>query len=180
MFAASSWLGKIWANRIMAGDKAAHDRAIERLRTDLRQTAFEHEVRFTRLHQTQAEVIADLYGKLVDYHHAGQEFLYGGARVDPEKHGAFIAAHHELNRFYERRRIYLPSDLCDRLSGFMSRVNQEVVSKFILKDTIPMGPEERKDFVDDLMKRWKFVTEEMPAVREALVREFRTILGVNE
>jgi hypothetical protein len=31
----SSWLGKVWANRIMAGDRAKHDRALEQLRAEL-------------------------------------------------------------------------------------------------------------------------------------------------
>jgi hypothetical protein len=162
----------------MVADKADHDKALERIRTDLRQTAFEHEVRFARLHQTQAEVIAELYGKLVDCHLAGQEFLYGGAHVDEEKHRAFMKAHRGLQQFYERRRIYLPSVLCDQVSAFMSSVHQEVMSKLILRDFAPLTPDERKDRVDDLMKRWKFVTEEMPAVLGALVREFQAILGV--
>ena len=178
VFSLSSWLGKMWANRIMVADKADHDKALERIRTDLRQTAFEHEVRFARLHQTQAEVIAELYGKLVDYHQAGQEFLYGGAHVDAEKHRAFIKAHRDLQQFYERRRIYLPSDLCDRVSAFMFRLDREVTSKVILKDSVPITIDDRRDYVNDLMKRWTFVTEEMPAVREALVQEFRAILGV--
>lgn len=179
MFSLSSWLGKIWASRIMAADKAAHDKALERIRTDLRQTAFEHEVRFARLHQTQVEVIAErLYGKLVDYHQAGQDFLFGGGHVDPQKNEAFVNVHRDLQQFYERRRIYLPPDLCDQVSAFMSSVGQEVMSKIILRDFVPTTPAEAKNRVDDLMKRWKFVTEQMPAVREALVREFRAILGV--
>jgi hypothetical protein len=35
----STWLGKIWANRIMLADRAAHDRELERLRTELRAEA---------------------------------------------------------------------------------------------------------------------------------------------
>ena len=31
----SSWLGKIWASRIMAADRAKHDRELEKLRSDL-------------------------------------------------------------------------------------------------------------------------------------------------
>ena len=178
MFSLSSWLGKIWANRIMVADKADHDKALERIRTDLSQTAFEQEVRFARLHQTQAEVIAELYGKLVDYHQAGEKFLYGGAHVDAEKGRRFKEAHRDLQQFYERRRIYLPSDLCDRVSAFMFRLDREVTSKVILKDSVPITIDDRRDYVNDLMKRWTFVTEEMPAVREALVQEFRAILGV--
>jgi hypothetical protein len=135
-------------------------------------------VRFARLHQTQAEVIAELYGKLVDYHQAGQDFLFGGAQVDAQKNRAFVEAHRDLEHFYERHRIYLPPALCDQVSTFVSRVGQEVMSKLILRDFVPTTPAEGKDRVDDLMKRWKFVTEEMPAVREALVQEFRAILGV--
>jgi hypothetical protein len=35
VFALSSWLGKVWANRIMADDQAAHARSLEQLRSKL-------------------------------------------------------------------------------------------------------------------------------------------------
>jgi hypothetical protein len=35
LFAMSSWLGKVWANRIMANEKANHDRDLAKLRADL-------------------------------------------------------------------------------------------------------------------------------------------------
>src|SRR5689334_4601933 len=92
VFMLSSWLGKVWANRLMAGDKSKHDMALERLRTELRQNAFENEVRFGRLHQTQAEVIAELYQKLDDFYSAGQDFLYGGRHFNQTTSDAFQSA----------------------------------------------------------------------------------------
>lgn len=37
ILALSAWLGKVWANRIMQGDKAKHDRELEELRAELLQ-----------------------------------------------------------------------------------------------------------------------------------------------
>lgn len=31
----SSWLGKVWADRLMESEKATHDRDLERLRSEL-------------------------------------------------------------------------------------------------------------------------------------------------
>ena len=62
---------------LMSAEKAKHDRELELLRSDIRREAFQSEVRFTRLHEKRAEVIADLFTKLVALVDAAHQHLIG-------------------------------------------------------------------------------------------------------
>jgi len=55
------------AEEFKAKLKADGDMEIEKLKNSLQMVAFEHQVRFSKLHETRAEVIADLYKRLVEY-----------------------------------------------------------------------------------------------------------------
>ncbi len=46
IFGLSSWLGKVWANRLMESEKAAHARDLEKLRSELQHT---NEVKLSQL-----------------------------------------------------------------------------------------------------------------------------------
>ena len=60
----SSWLGKVWAQRILAREQA-----------ELHRLAKEHEIRFTELHLERAHVIKGLYEKLVDLYDSMHSLL---------------------------------------------------------------------------------------------------------
>jgi hypothetical protein len=74
--ALSTWIGKIWANRLMQRDIARHQEDLERLKSELKRLESEHSVRFARLHERQAEVIASLYEKLYQFNIALHRLLF--------------------------------------------------------------------------------------------------------
>src|SRR5437763_16755984 len=61
------WIGVVGGSiGVAAGAYAALSaRSIEHLRAKLKSEAYEHDVRFARLHEKRVDVIADLYAKLV-------------------------------------------------------------------------------------------------------------------
>ncbi len=56
--------------------KASADAEIERLKIALQMRALEHEVRFSKLHEKRAEVIAELYGRLVEISMLAHQYAY--------------------------------------------------------------------------------------------------------
>ncbi|MGA2138909.1 MAG: hypothetical protein ABSH14_08620 [Verrucomicrobiia bacterium] len=177
VFALSNWIGKVWADRLMASEKAKHDAALELLRADIRKAAFESEIRFSKLHEKRAEVIADLYSKLVEFVAAAEQFLYGGASIDPEKHRLYVERQKEFYDTFNRNRIYFPTALCNALSDFIAELHRLTSEKYILGDYRPMTPEESKDWRTTLLDRWKAITVEVPKLKEQLTEEFRRLLG---
>jgi len=55
--------------------KAETDQKLEELRNSFRMRAFEHETRFLRLHEKRAEILAELYKKLVEAASAARVFV---------------------------------------------------------------------------------------------------------
>src|SRR5476649_1844365 len=60
-----SYLSQKGKNLATKEDIAEITAKIEGVKTDLRKGAFEHEVRFSKLHERRAEVLAEIYKRLV-------------------------------------------------------------------------------------------------------------------
>src|SRR6266498_2439015 len=90
---------------------------IERLKGSLQILATEHQVRFTKLHEKRAEIIADLYKKLVTLHRSGEFFVITRENnPDPSKDKEFRELQErmsEFQQFYEQHQIYLPLHVCN-------------------------------------------------------------------
>ncbi|MCX6980461.1 MAG: hypothetical protein NTV08_06875 [Verrucomicrobia bacterium] len=178
VFAFSNWLGKLWADRLMSAEKAKHDRELESFRADIKRDAFQSEVRFTRLHEKQAEVIADLFTKLVALVDAADQHLIG-PRVDPEKYKAYRDRETEFTSTFDRNQIYFASELCEALSNFASKLRRSSNKKWIWQDVQPETEPDRNEWRARLEAQSKLVTEEVPALKRQLTDEFRTLLGVH-
>src|SRR5712692_5646461 len=87
-------LGKSFLDKLIVRDtkqfesdlKAKSDAAIEHLKNELQLRTIEHQVRFSRLHEKRAVVIAELYGHLVEAIWEAESFLSQVKRVgEPDK-----------------------------------------------------------------------------------------------
>jgi kynurenine formamidase len=70
LLALSSWLGKIWANRILEGDKAKYQKEFAELKSELDRRLHAHNVAAARLDTQRVDAIRGLYGALVAWHEA--------------------------------------------------------------------------------------------------------------
>ena len=61
--AAVTYLGRTISQQLLSRD-------MEKFKAELQLVALEHRVRFTRLHEQQAEIVAEVYGKLENVHFA--------------------------------------------------------------------------------------------------------------
>lgn len=66
----SSWLGKVWANRILESEKAKFQTEFALLKSDLDKKIHEHNVAVTRVDAQRVKAIQNLYGALVGWHEA--------------------------------------------------------------------------------------------------------------
>lgn len=77
------WLGKSLLEKVLQRDskrfeielKAKADATMEQLKSDLQLRTIEHQVRFSRLHEKQATVIAELNAHLVEALWEAESFL---------------------------------------------------------------------------------------------------------
>jgi hypothetical protein len=113
--------------------KAKADVEIEQLKSSLQMIAYEQQVRFSKLHDRRAEVIAELYKRLVvDVFWVGQQFLSKGtfSNVAEERQAEFIETtikFRDFSLFVDTNRIYLPEEICTLLDKFVDDVRKTVV-----------------------------------------------------
>ena len=139
MLAALAYLAKSLIEHKLSRDvskvqselKAASDAAIERLKSDLQLHAIEHQVRFSRLHEKRATVIAELNSLLAEARWEAGSFLsvmeFSGEPSKREKHNTAMAKLVELSRYFDKHRIYLPSELAVPLEALVQRVRMLVI-----------------------------------------------------
>ena len=156
---------------------AKHDMEIERLRNDLRIAASEHETRFTRLHETRAEVIAELYKRLVHAHEAFDAYLskvrFAGEPDDAQRIGEAARYAHELAGYFLEKRIYFDEELC----GDIDVAIQKLVNVFVWTVNYPQE-------MPGSMEKWSqaalHFSERFPAIRAKIERQFRELIGVHK
>lgn len=182
---AAAWLVKKLVSEGMAREaavfestlRAKADAEIERLRHSLQMTAMEHQVRFSKLHERRAEVVAELYKLLLEAHTAGWIFILNNPHSQNEEDQA-REKFRELCNFIDINRIYLPTAICDLLDKFKGRLGASVtfVAAWWTKiaSPTPQSVQRRNEVMLDACKA---LETELPALRKELENAFRILLG---
>lgn len=156
--------------------KAKSDIEIERLRSQLNVTAAERQIKFSRLHEKRAEIIAEAYSKLRELLFALNDYVkiyeMSGGPPREERYKTLINTHRAFYDAYSLKLIFFPKAVADKLDS-------------INKDCLVAGNEFRL-FVDigdhpDKTKKWIAIVEAvekkiLSALRD-LEDEFRQLLG---
>lgn len=162
---------------------AKSNSTIEHLKSELQLKTIEHQVRFSRLHEKRAAVIADLYGHLVEALWEAESFLspmeWAGEPSKQEKHKMAMDKLVELYRFFDKHRIYLPSQLCDSLQELFLEVRKHVISFGVF---VRFHDQTINDHTRDQKEKawndgWDAIKNKVPVARDNLENEFRALLG---
>jgi hypothetical protein len=151
----------------------------------LQQATIEHQVRFAKLHEKRAEVIAEVYERLVDAEQEGKRFVTVEgypAGTDEEREARRQKARqrnqstvYDLALFIEKRQIYLPTHVCASLKGHLDNMSNHVygVGSY---GTAEKQMEQQQVF----SAACKAFSQDLPATRRALEDEFRRMLDVEK
>lgn len=162
--------------------KSNADGEIERLKSALQAAAIEHQVRFSKLHEKRAEVIADLYRLLVQAEMEGLRYMHQLGKVPDDPRGQDPPAVRkllELDKFVDIHRIYLPQHVCDLLGELIAKIRTPVVHGVVYGDIdyAPSGIIAEKH--EGFMKALEAFQGAIPKTRRTLEEEFRAMLGVS-
>jgi|HubBroStandDraft_1064217.scaffolds.fasta_scaffold04201_1 hypothetical protein len=157
---------------------------VEQLKSSLQMVALEHQVRFTKLHERRAEVIADLYKRLINLVWTSQQFvLQGGYMNRPNQEEEFSKANNqawEFANFVDTHRIYLPESICGSLDTFTAVIRKKVINVGIYsRNEFPTGHSLEK-YGQELISAVQAFEGEIPRLRIDLESEFRKILGAEQ
>lgn len=163
--------------------KSKSDKAIERLRNDLQLRTIEHQVRFSKLHEKRAEVVAELYRKLRLALWDAESFLspmqWAGDPDPKEKHATAMSSLVDAYRYFGEHQIYLPQALCVSLERIIRDTRQEVIrlGVWVGYDESVLPDHAQKQKHETWMAAWEAITKEIPKATHALEEEFRGLLG---
>jgi hypothetical protein len=187
LFLAKSWISEKLKNAIKseydqkletykAELKAESDVAIENLKSRLSIAANEHQVRFSRLHETRAEVIAetyallrDLYEKVADY---VKIFEPAGDRPKEERRNDVISALNALRAYYPKKQIFLPKKTAIKVRNIDIELMQ-ATSQFVYGVELSKRNESTKTW----MEIFERMNGKISAAMVELEDEFRELLG---
>jgi DNA primase large subunit len=201
VLACAAWLVKAIVTNRMARDaemfrtrlQTDANTEIEKLRHSLQMATLEHQVRFSKLHEKRAEVIAEVYGLLVELHRLGEWFALNDAFSDAPRHSESFenvsAAGRKLFLFVQMNRLYLPESVCTSVETFAQAVTKEVLhvragsmieTRVIGTQTVEPSEKEREFRTKTFNKAWEVFDKDIPAARKLLENEFRELLGGTE
>jgi hypothetical protein len=157
--------------------RASHDAEIERLRADLRAVAFERETRFARLHELRAEVIAELYKRLVWAHTSLLEFIQpiqqGGEKQRKERGRKAADNTNKFFAHFHENYIYFDQSLCSVIETLEEKFRRTWAEFAIFPD---MKPASAREWAD----AWKSFSQDVPPLRHEIEKRFRRMLGVED
>ena len=185
VFALSSWLAKVWADRILEKEKAGYaseieqlrrvyGEEIERVRSELQKNAFEHQTRFSWYHQRKAELIASVYSLLHDVSE------HVTAMVSPMQLGGddqraahaqkTIDLYNKLASEYYGQKIFLEKDICDKVEAILTSVKKAITA-------FQMSQDPRTRMTELWGEANKTMAYAVPPLRAELEEIFRVMLS---
>ena len=192
LLAVLGWLAKSLVERLLTRDIEAFKARLtadsqataDRLRHELHLLSVEHQIRFSKLHERRAEVIAELYARLVDAYWAAQSFVaiaeWSGEPRKKDKYTAAMNQTANFYRYFDKHRIYLPEPTCALLEEFVKNMRTQasgfgVYVAFADEQVLPTSTAVAR--LDAWRKAWEYFENEVPKARAALEHELRGILG---
>jgi len=182
----SSWLGKLWATRMLEKEKAKYAtelevtrneyrREMEQLTAQLQLHAFEHQTRFSYYHEKKCEVIAELY-RLLDEVTKRLAVVMSPSQTPAQREtsGKEIVEpyNHLVSHFYGRK-IFLDRDVCDQVEAIMTTMRSAITNWGISQ--MPGWP--AKDGTLLWAEASKAMERSVPPLLAVLEERFRAILS---
>jgi hypothetical protein len=191
LIGAIAWIARSIAGQFLARDierfkselAAASNLAAERTKHELQLAAQERGVLFAKLNDKRAEVIAELYGLLVETQWASHDFAspmeVTGQPSKPEKYATALNKSTDFFRFFDKNRIYLPHELCEQLDEFLKKMRAKVIGfgVYLYREEEHMSDDAIRKKHEAWIEASRYFDDEVPKAREALETELRQLIG---
>ena len=166
--------------------KAQADVEIERLRSQLSIAATEHQVRFSKLHDKQADVVVQIYTLLVEANTAATTFVSASQGTDEARQGQAhenaITSLMTFVDFLEQNRIFLPERVCTQIEELVNSMGDKITKvrtyMHYRSEDLPAAALEVKERASN--DAWSYFQEKFPVARSALEHQLRIMLGSKE
>lgn len=156
--------------------RSQSDTEVERLKSNLSVAAAERHVKFSRLHEERASVVAETYALLKEVYLTIQDYVKifepSGDKPRDERREIASQAHKELRAYYPKKLIFLPRETANKLEEIDLEL-VKIFNEFAFTVDFQQGAGDSQKWMDifDRMKG------EMKEALGELENEFRGLLG---
>ena len=144
----------------------------------LERAALEHQVRFTRLHETRAEVIAGIYRRLAQAQRCFEAlvspFQHAGSPDTNDRLRSAQDAGNEFIQYFDENQIYLDKDTCQLIAVFNEEMRNSFITFWVF--VVQQQGQPTADQVEKWSEAWKILREKVPPIRKAIEDKFREML----
>ncbi|NLI15482.1 MAG: hypothetical protein GX409_04265 [candidate division Zixibacteria bacterium] len=180
IIAAVSWLARSIVLSIISKDLESYkaklimenEKSIELLKFDLRNKALEYEIKFGKLHDKRAEVIAEIYSKLAEAIYTTTSFVspteFEGEPSKQEKAKAASKAIWELWRYFQKNKIYISEPISLQVDNLIEKIRKPALEfAFFVNPEIEKSDYGQKNKLEAWIKAWDAMTKtDIPAARK--------------
>lgn len=150
-------------------------RKVEEVKAEFIKVSCEHQIRFSKLHEKRAEIIAELYSRLYDFYWAVCAFLrdFHKTKHDEKDFKKLDDKSYEFTDYFHKHRIYFNENICSKIDELINALYSAYV---------PLENRDRNDkhLKQDWNKCAEIVRKQYPKIKESLESDFKKILGVTE
>ena len=181
------FLGRSLVSSILAQNiekfKAGLAQNLEKFKADLQQAGIEHQIRFSKLHEKRATVLAELHKRLVEAFWRVSDFTSQMQFGDSNRNQQCVDALNSVTeyvRFFEQHRIWLPTKLCGPLENFAKQLRDPTIHLGVylrIKNPTEKTLQEQQEA---WAKAAETVSGDITKIRSAIEVEFRTLLGADQ
>ncbi len=190
LFAAMAWLARSIINHFLSKDlenfklilQKESQQELMHLQSSLQLIQLEHQVRFTKLHENRAGIIAEIYSMLVNLHRTASTFIRMYRSVDDTKNKENIkqlwGSLDIFTEYFEKHRIYFNQNTCSEIDCLINALSKAVSTLVFVNQEA--GAIEVT--IDQVYTEWdKAMTTmegDVPKIKKSLEESFRELLGV--
>ncbi len=171
------WVLKNCFDRWLNASEKEHERKLKSLETEhlkrLELLNKRDEIQFSKLHETRAIIIADIFRRFVSLQTDGMNHLSNGSRIDVDKIDIFSNQIKEVQVEVLKNRIYFTRELSTLMSQFLMDFYFLAQERAADKVNLPSS-----EVLAKWAAHWKKLSDDLPKLLNSIEDEFRTLLGV--
>lgn len=189
LFAIVGWLVKSIISQLLEKDfehfklnlQANAQMELEKFKAELKRSSYEHQITFGKLHEKRAEIIADLYAKIIDLQDSVEVYARNLLGVTSEKNKENLKviwmAADSFKECYNKNKIFLSEGMCELIEDLNNNLSSTVSEL-----SMHLEMEEMTAETDPLYRAWEKAEQEIAdkvsIIRRDIENDFRKLLGV--
>lgn len=152
---------------------------LEKFKVELQKEAIQFKIRYEKLHTERAEVIKEVYKKIVKTYRAFHSYIcplqLAGEPTEEEKKKIAADEINSLVNFYEENRIFFNEQIAKEIDNLLVKF-REAWNKFHLAKDLK---KEGQSHIKEWGEAWDKVDKDISKVKSLIENKFRDIIGIN-